>query len=227
MNGLKKHQRQATGTWSAAARSCRVAEALRRFVPHHRHAGAVRRRRVRHRAARDRARRAAGRAATRVRAARGRCRQAAISVSGGVAVFPRDGDSPTLLLRAADQALYDGQGPGSRRRTTRTARRPRRPDDLRDRRRSFEAPGARRDRLRYWCMLVPARCSHARRARPRTAARAREPARTDHRRHRDRQDRHAAGARRALFPHRRADVHGRRQGRSGGSCRRRVRCRRR
>jgi diguanylate cyclase (GGDEF)-like protein len=29
-----------------------------------------------------------------------------ISVSGGVAVFPRDGDSPTLLLRAADQVLY-------------------------------------------------------------------------------------------------------------------------
>jgi diguanylate cyclase (GGDEF)-like protein len=30
----------------------------------------------------------------------------AISVSGGVAVYPRDGDSPTLLLRAADQLLY-------------------------------------------------------------------------------------------------------------------------
>ena len=29
-----------------------------------------------------------------------------LSVSGGVAVFPRDGDSPTMLLRAADQALY-------------------------------------------------------------------------------------------------------------------------
>jgi diguanylate cyclase (GGDEF)-like protein len=30
----------------------------------------------------------------------------ALSVSGGHAVFPRDGDSPTLLLRAADQRLY-------------------------------------------------------------------------------------------------------------------------
>jgi len=30
----------------------------------------------------------------------------AISVSGGVAVYPRDGESPTLLLRAADQLLY-------------------------------------------------------------------------------------------------------------------------
>lgn len=29
-----------------------------------------------------------------------------LSVSGGHAVFPRDGDSPTLLLRAADQQLY-------------------------------------------------------------------------------------------------------------------------
>jgi diguanylate cyclase (GGDEF)-like protein len=29
-----------------------------------------------------------------------------LSVSGGVAVFPKDGDSPTMLLRAADQALY-------------------------------------------------------------------------------------------------------------------------
>ncbi len=29
-----------------------------------------------------------------------------LSISGGVAVFPRDGDSPTMLLRAADQALY-------------------------------------------------------------------------------------------------------------------------
>jgi len=29
-----------------------------------------------------------------------------LSISGGVAVFPRDGDSPTLLLRAADAALY-------------------------------------------------------------------------------------------------------------------------
>jgi GGDEF domain-containing protein len=30
----------------------------------------------------------------------------ALSVSGGHAVFPRDGDSPTLLLRAADRQLY-------------------------------------------------------------------------------------------------------------------------
>lgn len=30
----------------------------------------------------------------------------AVSVSGGVAVFPRDGDNPTLLLRSADKALY-------------------------------------------------------------------------------------------------------------------------
>jgi diguanylate cyclase (GGDEF)-like protein len=33
----------------------------------------------------------------------------AIGVSGGVAVFPADGDSPTMLLRAADQALYDSR----------------------------------------------------------------------------------------------------------------------
>ena len=33
----------------------------------------------------------------------------AISVSGGLALFPRDGDSPTLLLRAADQALYEAK----------------------------------------------------------------------------------------------------------------------
>ncbi len=32
-----------------------------------------------------------------------------LSVSGGVAVFPRDGDTPTLLLRAADQALYEAK----------------------------------------------------------------------------------------------------------------------
>jgi diguanylate cyclase (GGDEF)-like protein len=30
----------------------------------------------------------------------------ALSVSGGVAVFPRDGETPTLLLRAADKLLY-------------------------------------------------------------------------------------------------------------------------
>ena len=33
----------------------------------------------------------------------------AISVSGGLAVFPRDGDTPTLLLRAADKALYEAK----------------------------------------------------------------------------------------------------------------------
>jgi diguanylate cyclase (GGDEF)-like protein len=37
-----------------------------------------------------------------------------LSVSGGHAVFPRDGDSPTLLLRAADQRLYAAKnGAGS------------------------------------------------------------------------------------------------------------------
>ena len=45
-----------------------------------------------------------------------------ISVSGGVAVFPRDGDSPTLLLRAADQALYDSKASrASREQATRGA----------------------------------------------------------------------------------------------------------
>jgi diguanylate cyclase (GGDEF)-like protein len=34
----------------------------------------------------------------------------AVSVSGGVAVFPRDGGSPALLLRAADRLLYDAKG---------------------------------------------------------------------------------------------------------------------
>jgi diguanylate cyclase (GGDEF)-like protein len=32
-----------------------------------------------------------------------------ISISGGVAVFPRDGDSPTLLLQAADKLLYEAK----------------------------------------------------------------------------------------------------------------------
>jgi diguanylate cyclase (GGDEF)-like protein len=32
-----------------------------------------------------------------------------LSVSGGVATYPRDGDSPTLLLRAADKLLYEGK----------------------------------------------------------------------------------------------------------------------
>lgn len=41
-----------------------------------------------------------------------------ISVSGGVAVFPRDGSSPTQLLRAADKLLYEAKeqrGSGRRR----------------------------------------------------------------------------------------------------------------
>jgi diguanylate cyclase (GGDEF)-like protein len=32
-----------------------------------------------------------------------------IAVSGGVAAYPRDGDSPTLLLRAADKLLYEAK----------------------------------------------------------------------------------------------------------------------
>jgi diguanylate cyclase (GGDEF)-like protein len=32
-----------------------------------------------------------------------------LSVSGGAAAFPEDGDTPTLLLRAADKALYDAK----------------------------------------------------------------------------------------------------------------------
>lgn len=35
-----------------------------------------------------------------------------LSVGGGHAVFPRDGDSPTLLLRAADRALYESKKQG-------------------------------------------------------------------------------------------------------------------
>jgi diguanylate cyclase (GGDEF)-like protein len=38
-----------------------------------------------------------------------------LAVSGGVAVFPADGDSPTMLLRAADQALYDSRTAPKRR----------------------------------------------------------------------------------------------------------------
>ena len=37
-----------------------------------------------------------------------------LSISGGVAVFPRDGDSPTMLLRAADQALYVSKTDGKK-----------------------------------------------------------------------------------------------------------------
>jgi diguanylate cyclase (GGDEF)-like protein len=32
-----------------------------------------------------------------------------LSVSGGVAVYPRDGESPTLLLRTADRLLYQAK----------------------------------------------------------------------------------------------------------------------
>jgi len=35
--------------------------------------------------------------------------QPAIAVSGGVAVFPRDGSSPTQLLRSADKVLYESR----------------------------------------------------------------------------------------------------------------------
>jgi diguanylate cyclase (GGDEF)-like protein len=31
--------------------------------------------------------------------------QPALTISGGLSVFPRDGDSPTLLMRAADDSL--------------------------------------------------------------------------------------------------------------------------
>lgn len=46
-----------------------------------------------------------------------------VAVSGGVAVFPRDGSSPTQLLRAADRVLYESRSRmagGRRRRTTAT-----------------------------------------------------------------------------------------------------------
>ncbi|MEZ5319793.1 MAG: MASE1 domain-containing protein [Vicinamibacterales bacterium] len=45
-----------------------------------------------------------------------------LSVSGGVAVFPRDGDSPTMLLRAADRTLYEAK---ARRATARLSESPR------------------------------------------------------------------------------------------------------
>lgn len=38
-----------------------------------------------------------------------------LSVSGGVAVFPRDGTSPTQLLRAADKLLYEAKARATRR----------------------------------------------------------------------------------------------------------------
>lgn len=44
-----------------------------------------------------------------------------LSVSGGVAVFPRDGDSPTMLLRAADQALYGSKSSKGRRKASEPA----------------------------------------------------------------------------------------------------------
>lgn len=45
-----------------------------------------------------------------------------LSVSGGVAVYPRDGDSPTMLLRAADRTLYEAK---ARRGTARHSEPPR------------------------------------------------------------------------------------------------------
>jgi diguanylate cyclase (GGDEF)-like protein len=42
--------------------------------------------------------------------------QPTIAVSGGVAVFPRDGSSPTQLLRAADKVLYESRTRGGGRR---------------------------------------------------------------------------------------------------------------
>ena len=59
----------------------------------------------------------------------------------------------------------------------------------------------------------PDRHRPRRRRRPRPAARDGQPSRPHHRRDRHRQDRHAAGAGRALLAHRRAGVHGRREGR--------------
>jgi len=48
--------------------------------------------------------------------------QPSIAVSGGVAVFPRDGSSPTQLLRAADKVLYESRtrGAAGRRRPAET-----------------------------------------------------------------------------------------------------------
>jgi diguanylate cyclase (GGDEF)-like protein len=45
-----------------------------------------------------------------------------LSVSGGVAVYPRDGDSPTMLLRAADRTLYEAK---ARRKAARPVEQPR------------------------------------------------------------------------------------------------------
>ena len=44
-------------------------------------------------------------------------------MSGGVAVFPRDGSSPTQLLRAADKLLYEAKT-----RVTASRRRPAEPE---------------------------------------------------------------------------------------------------
>ena len=51
--------------------------------------------------------------------------QPTLSMTGGLSVFPRDGDSPTLLLRAADEALYkakDAEGAARRRAAATEAR---------------------------------------------------------------------------------------------------------
>jgi len=52
----------------------------------------------------------------------------ALSVSGGVAMFPRDGDSPTMLLRAADQTLYAAKGQTASSKKSKPTKRP--PDEL-------------------------------------------------------------------------------------------------
>lgn len=44
-----------------------------------------------------------------------------LSVSGGVATFPRDGSSPTQLLRAADTLLYEAKSQNSRKRPVESA----------------------------------------------------------------------------------------------------------
>ena len=109
-------QRSVRATWRAAARFAASRDALRRLHARNGRRGAVRRRRIRGRAAGERRRR-------RPRRARRACRRTltadavapALSVSGGHAVFPRDGDSPTLLLRAADAEVLRGEArrPGS------------------------------------------------------------------------------------------------------------------
>jgi diguanylate cyclase (GGDEF)-like protein len=54
----------------------------------------------------------------------------ALSVCGGVAEFPRDGDNPTLLMRAADQALYKAKEQAAARRAAAATDEPRRTGTL-------------------------------------------------------------------------------------------------